>query len=684
MNKIKIMMAMVLGMVFSTATVAQKPEQLKNSYNYVRALEIVNYQGDSDEALGYLKKEIEEHPKNGYAYWLMGGIYIKKEQPGNAIDPLCKAISYLKKDKEWLAFAYALRAKVNLELGNEEEALSDWALATKANPEDVDVYSDRAEYYYLKNMFAESDADFEKICQLQKGNTLGYMGRGRNALKTEKYKEAENWFSYCIKLDPSFSQAYAFRAESKIESGRVNESIDDLIAALDLDGNTKAYYLMSAIDEPEVNTLITKLKVQQTKHPNDGLWSYCIGNAYEGQTNYVKAIEAYKESMAIESNDVCCFRMANCYSELGEYEQALESINQAIEMDPSDNDYVMSKANYLYEMGRGAEAIETYDKYIKAEPDYWFGYYRRAFIKDNLNDTDGAIEDYSTAIVLSPDYAYSYLGRADKFLLKGNKEAAIKDYQMVVALDTLVGESNCAQFAFLGLGDIDKAKAFEDSILAKSASAGNYYDAACLYARIGDKDAALHYLRNCLEKGFTRFAHIRNDDDLDGIRDMQGFKNLMNEFETRFQEEQKAKRTKEGLTGELKEHTSEIPFTLENGCCNVKCTINELPMRFVFDTGASEVSISMVEATFMMKNGYLDKNDVVGSAHYSDALGNISEGTVINLRKVKFGDLELDNVRASVVRNQKAPLLLGQTVLSRAGKIEIDNQKRVIKVKYLK
>ena len=107
-------------------------------------------------------------------------------------------------------------------------------------------------------------------------------------------------------------------------------------------------------------------------------------------------------------------------------------------------------------------------------------------------------------------------------------------------------------------------------------------------------------------------------------------------------------------------------------------------MRFVFDTGASDVSISMVEASFMMKNGYLDKSDVVGSAHYSDALGNISEGTVVNLRKVKFGDLELDNVRASVVKNQKAPLLLGQTVLSRAGKIEIDNQKRVIKVKYLK
>ena len=56
-----------------------------------------------------------------------------------------------------------------------------------------------------------------------------------------------------------------------------------------------------------------------------------------------------------------------------------------------------------------------------------------------------------------------------------------------------------------------------------------------------------------------------------------------------------------------------------------------------------------------------------------DANGDITEGTVVNLRKVDFGGLELENVRASVVRNQKAPLLLGQSVLGRLGKIEIDN-----------
>ena len=67
-----------------------------------------------------------------------------------------------------------------------------------------------------------------------------------------------------------------------------------------------------------------------------------------------------------------------------------------------------------------------------------------------------------------------------------------------------------------------------------------------------------------------------------------------------------------------------------------------------------------------------------------DANGEVSVGTVINLKDVNFGGLILTNVRASVVRNQKAPLLLGQSVLSRLGKIEIDNSKNILKITHSK
>lgn len=82
----------------------------------------------------------------------------------------------------------------------------------------------------------------------------------------------------------------------------------------------------------------------------------------------------------------------------------------------------------------------------------------------------------------------------------------------------------------------------------------------------------------------------------------------------------------------------------------------------------------------MYKNGYLTADDVVGKSAFVDATGNISVGTIVNLRNVTFGGLELENVKASVVDNSSAPLLLGQTVLGRLGKVEIDYELDVLRI----
>ena len=207
-------------------------------------------------------------------------------------------------------------------------------------------------------------------------------------------------------------------------------------------------------------------------------------------------------------------------------------------------------------------------------------------------------------------------------------------------------------------------------------SAGDYYDAACIYTLLGDTTIALDYLQQALEKGYVDFAHIHADSDLDNIRELSRFKTLVAEYEQKLAERYPTKET----TDDTADRVVEIPFTKVGQMTKVDCTINNLPLNFIFDTGAADVSLSQVEANFMFKNGYLSDKDVVGKQRYQTADGNISVGTVVNLRQINFGGLELTNVRASVVKSQNAPLLLGQSVLQRLGKIEIDNEKRVLKI----
>ena len=111
------------------------------------------------------------------------------------------------------------------------------------------------------------------------------------------------------------------------------------------------------------------------------------------------------------------------------------------------------------------------------------------------------------------------------------------------------------------------------------------------------------------------------------------------------------------------------------GVYEIPVEINGSKMDFIFDTGASDITISATEAMFLYKQGTLTEDDIKGTQQYRIADGSLSEGTVINLRTVKLGNKLLHNVQASVMHNNDAPILFGQSALSQFGRVTIDYKK---------
>ena len=648
-----------------------------DSYNYSRGVEAIN-NNNAEEALDYLNKEINEHPDNGYAFAWIALVRNYNEEFGRALTAANVAVKKIpSKDKEYKAFAYGTRAQVYLNLKDTIQALKDYSQAINIVPDDDRFYNQRAQVYYEQGKYDLADKDYLKMISLKEGDVMGYMGIGRNANAQKRYEDAIKQFDYVVKLEPNYSSAYSFRAESYIGLKKYNEAIDDVISALGIDRDRKAFYELQELADSAFEQTVAKLKVQKIKEPNEQSWDYDLGIVYERAAKYNKAIAYYKESLEKESNIITASRISSCYDDLGDYDKALEYCNQAIALDSVKANYLYEKANILDNAGRTQEAIKTMSDYIANTPDEPAGYYQRGWFKDYSGDIEGALEDYTMAITLQPNVAYAYLNRGVLYRLKGENAKAESDFKQVVRLDSIPEEAECSFYAYYYLGQKDKAIEILNTILDKDKK-GNCYDAACLYSVMGEKEKALSYLRQSLEDGYRRFAHIKRDRDLNNIRNTEEFKVLMKEYEEKHLQEIAADADGDDSAYELK--VEEIPFTQESGVCKVKCAINGLPLHFIFDTGATDVSISSVEATFMAKNDFLSSSDIIGKQNYQTADGNITEGTIINLKDVKLGSLHLNNIKASVVRNQAAPLLLGQSVLSKLGKIEIDNTKKVLRI----
>ena len=134
----------------------------------------------------------------------------------------------------------------------------------------------------------------------------------------------------------------------------------------------------------------------------------------------------------------------------------------------------------------------------------------------------------------------------------------------------------------------------------------------------------------------------------------------------------------EKKSSDNRNNSNKIKMIKEGGVYKIPIIVNNVELYTIFDTGASLISISNTEAQFLYKQGTLTESDFEGSMDFQDATGNISSGQIVNLKRVQIGNVILKNVKASVVDNNMAPLLLGQSALSKFGKISIDYDKEIL------
>ena len=121
-----------------------------------------------------------------------------------------------------------------------------------------------------------------------------------------------------------------------------------------------------------------------------------------------------------------------------------------------------------------------------------------------------------------------------------------------------------------------------------------------------------------------------------------------------------------------------IQMTEDMGVYKIPCEVNGLKAKMIFDTGASMVSLSRSFAELLIENGKLISSDFIGQSKSVVADGRTVEQTNIILRTMRIGDITLKDVKAVVVNEQKAPLLLGQSAIQQLGEISIKGDKLYI------
>ncbi len=686
MKHILTLLTTVLLVTLSINTYAQK-NKTEDNYNLKKAYEVLNEENDEAKALELVGEQLSETPDNVDALILRTRLLRRKSDYAQALRDINHAIKVNKPKKTDVAMSvlYWWKAYIYQDMGDEQTAASifktAYVLAQKDNKDNLQSISfDYAQALYYLDDISGADAIYRKMLAEDEADQAAMIGLVRNMIKREEYTKAISLLEKCQSLDAEYSEIYRFKMQAYDKLGEATKAID---AGLDwFDKNDAAGIdLIMDVLKKRPNYAEASLKTRVKKSESPFLWKVVLCQFYEETHKYAEAVKAYDEMEAEFGHyDQINVNRSDCYSELGLNEMAIADISKAMEKE-QDWEMLCRRGDYYRLSGKLDSAIVDFSAAIEELPDNGYAYYKRGWCHEMAGDKKKAMEDYNVGIDVTEDYSYLYLMRGELLLLEGNKAEADADFEKILQLDTLADNSSCRMYALHFLGRDDEADEWMNRIIKEDPdNAGNYYDQACLYARMGKLKESVNALETAFEKGYRSFSHIRMDDDMDSVRELPEFKVLMDKYETEF-------------TEYLKQFDLTMPETTETiteiavkrnpgGTFEIPCDINGLPLQMIFDTGASDVTISSVEANFMFKNGYLSEKDIKGKKYYQVANGQIGEGTTITLREVKIGDASLHNVDASVVKSQKAPLLLGQSAMERFGTITIDNQNNKLIIKH--
>ena len=687
MKNIFAILSVIMLTLFCGQANAQKTKT-DNDYNLQRAWEALREEQDEAKALDLVNKQLKEPPDNVQALLLRVRINRKKGEFGKALSDVNHALKVNKPKKSEIAMSTLHWWKGHLyqDMNETEKSCESlgtaYGLAKKDNKENLQSISfDYGCSLALLKRYAEADAVFDEMLKEDETDAAAMVGKASTMIERGKEREAVNILDKAQKYAENYSEVYRFQMIAYRNLEESNKAIDAAISYYDKDEDPQLDTVLCVFSKNS-NYAIASLKAKAKKSEEPVQWKYLLGRFQEHQRDYAEAIKSYDSLEEEYGKDrVLDYRRAECYAELGMSDKAAEYLGGLIEKEP-DWMILVTRGDVFLQSGRLDDAIKDYTAAIDEVPDGAYAYYKRGWCYEMMGDKKKAMEDYNLGIDNSHDYPYLYLMRGELYLDSGDKEAADRDFGTVLQKDTLVNNGSCRHYALHFLGKDNEAEEWMDKIIAADPEDdGNYYDRACLFARMGKLDESIASLRTAFEKGYRNFGHIADDDDMDSVRDLPEFKALVDEYRAKHNAYLKEH---ELAAGEEREVTvTEIEMTRKpGGTFEIPCDINGLQLQMIFDTGASDVTISSVEANFMLKNGYLSEKDVKGKKYYQIANGEISAGTVITLREVKIGDAVLRNVDASVVKSQKAPLLLGQSAMERFGTITIDNINNKLLIKH--
>lgn len=211
----------------------------------------------------------------------------------------------------------------------------------------------------------------------------------------------------------------------------------------------------------------------------------------EHQQDLKGAIAKLEQAIAVSGGDAMLYtKLAGIYSEIDEYDKALENYNKVININPDDAFIYISIGSIYESQGKYKEAKESYNKALDLFPEYKYNYFNLGNVNYQLKNYKEAIKDYNS-------FLETYSGHLEARENLAASYLAIKDYSNSEAQYKIIYDKNPDSFkhyyeygiSLLNNNDSEKAVKFlEKAIEIDTENYSAHLGLAQAYQDLGKND----------------------------------------------------------------------------------------------------------------------------------------------------------------------------------------------------
>jgi tetratricopeptide (TPR) repeat protein len=264
--------------------------------------------------------------------------------------------------------------------------------------------------------------------------------------------------------NPNSAELYDKRANIYISLKQLNEAVNDAKRAIKLD-STKADFYMTLVDAyyTQNNTRLAKelLEIIQKKFPENVDALLKLAEIYYIVKQYQKGIDYVNKALKINERLAKAYYLkGSIYRESGDTARAVSSLETAIEQDTKfENAYI--DIALMYAARKNPIALEYYNNALKINPYNDNTIYARAKLLQDIGKIDEAIIEYKSILTKNKNCENCYYNLGAIYLeIKKDNKIALENFTNAIALNPNSAQAYFARgYTYSKLKDKASAKA---------------------------------------------------------------------------------------------------------------------------------------------------------------------------------------------------------------------------------